>query len=319
MSFIEDLGALALWSRLRRLTESLTPGVVQIYTEQEVNFEPRWFTVTYYLWKKGPARLTDIVKALKLTHPSVIQTVNQMEREKIVQRSSSESDQRVTLVKLTPKGKRLCRKLEPVWDDIDQAARSLMAEACPDFLGNIEKLEASLNETDLYKRIKRAFVIRNADHFSLSEYNNSDHHEFRTMSLSWLADTVGITEHDQRVLTDPVEHILAREGKIFMARVANVPVGTFSLIPLDMQHVELSKFTIKEEYRGLGLGSRLADQAVLKAKEGGFYTILLLTHKALAEASSLYQKKGFSVVPAHPLLPDLTGRCSKTMQLVLKP
>jgi DNA-binding MarR family transcriptional regulator len=203
MSFIEQLGGLALWSRLRRLTDSLLPGVIQIYKEQEARFEPRWFTVTYYLWKNGPAKLTDIVKALELSHPSVIQTVNQMEKEKIVERSSSEADQRVTVVKLTMKGKKLCLNLEPLWENIDQAVRSLLREACPDFLENLDSLEAALEDIDLYKRIRRAFVKRNAHRFSLAEYTVGDHPEFRMMNMRWLEETVGATEHDLKVLADP--------------------------------------------------------------------------------------------------------------------
>ncbi|HPC11967.1 MAG TPA: GNAT family N-acetyltransferase, partial [candidate division Zixibacteria bacterium] len=49
MDVIEQLGSLALATRLRRLADRLQRDVSQVYRELNVEFEARWFAVVYYL------------------------------------------------------------------------------------------------------------------------------------------------------------------------------------------------------------------------------------------------------------------------------
>ena len=94
-------------------------------------------------------------------------------------------------------------------------------------------------------------------------------------------------------------------------------LGTYALQRVSTKACELSKFTIKREYRGWNIGERMLEHAIQKAKDLKYESILLLTHPKLKEATQLYRKRGFDVIPEHPDLTDKTGRCSLYMQLVI--
>ena len=45
MGFINELGTLALGSRIKNLGELLMRDMAKVYKEQNIDFEPRWFTL----------------------------------------------------------------------------------------------------------------------------------------------------------------------------------------------------------------------------------------------------------------------------------
>lgn len=63
----------------------------------------------------------------------------------------------------------------------------------------------------------------------------------------------------------------------------------------------------------------MLEHAIEKATDLKCESILLLTHPKLKEATRLYRKRGFEVIPEHLDLTDKTGRCSLCMQLVINP
>jgi len=79
------------------------------------------------------------------------------------------------------------------------------------------------------------------------------------------------------------------------------------------------KFTIKEKYRGFGLGKIMIEHAIQKATELKYKKIFLFTARQLTDATELYQKSGFQLIPEHKDMIDETNRCSLLMQLNIKP
>ena len=59
--------------------------VGKVYKEQELDFEPRWFTMLYLLSKEKSLSIIDIAENLKLSHPAVVQFADQMQKQKLVQ------------------------------------------------------------------------------------------------------------------------------------------------------------------------------------------------------------------------------------------
>ena len=75
-------------------------------------------------------------------------------------------------------------------------------------------------------------------------------------------------------------------------------VGTYGLYPLGEATVELRKMYFVPHIRGFGLGRRVLDRAVLKARELGFKVIVLETISVLETAIHLYTRFGFVPVPS---------------------
>ena len=90
-------------------------------------------------------------------------------------------------------------------------------------------------------------------------------------------------------------------------------VGCVGLFPLDADTCELRKMYLVPSARGCGLGRRLLDAALTKARELGFHRVSLETASVLKEAISLYARYGFK-----PYTPDhMSKRCNQAYFLDL--
>jgi DNA-binding MarR family transcriptional regulator/ribosomal protein S18 acetylase RimI-like enzyme len=315
MKYLQELGILALASRLKMLSEKMMADGISIYKESNLNFEPRWFPVTYYLKTHGPTPLTTIAKALNQSHPAVVQVVRIMEKKDLVIRTKDKNDSRINFVELSPKGKEILTRLEPVWEDIHNAARTMVNEHAPHFIADLERIENALMETSNYTRIKRERLKRKPPLLKVVHYDKRYLKQFREINLQWLKEYVGVSHHDKTILKNPVKEILKKGGRIFFILSGKEVVGTFTLAPTDNINCELSKFVIKKNYRKLGFGEKMMDIAIAKAREAGYRSILLLTHPNLKEAIRLYTKTGFQKISGRSGLKDYTGRCSTCMKL----
>ncbi len=69
MNYIQKLGPVAIASRFKNLTDILFRDVVKIYSEHEMEFEPRWFTMVKLLNKYKQLPITQTTTHLNQTHP----------------------------------------------------------------------------------------------------------------------------------------------------------------------------------------------------------------------------------------------------------
>lgn len=151
--YIEQLGALALASRQRRLIDRLTVDGIRVYRSLDFDFEVRWFTIFHLLSAHTSMTVTEIAQALRLAHPSVIETADEMLRRGMLVSRRDDTDKRRRYLTLSRKGKALARKLEPVWEAFRSAADEIFSEAGCDFLQAIKKIETALDRKGLYERI----------------------------------------------------------------------------------------------------------------------------------------------------------------------
>ncbi|HVO74548.1 MAG TPA: GNAT family N-acetyltransferase [Ignavibacteriaceae bacterium] len=90
-------------------------------------------------------------------------------------------------------------------------------------------------------------------------------------------------------------------------------IGSYGLFKIDNDSCELRKMYLYPEFQGLGLGKKMLNKAVLKAKELGFKEIILETNKLLNQAIGLYKKYGFVEFNSD----HLSERCNLAMKLIL--
>lgn len=153
-NIIEELGSLALATRLKSLSERLARDVGQVYKELAFDFEPRWFAMIYALKDKETLAVTELSSMLQQTHPAVNQVANVLVEKGLIVESKDEADQRKRLLKLSRSGSALVIKMEAVWDTIKVANDDLLKETDPDFLNRVKKLEDALEENSMYDRVR---------------------------------------------------------------------------------------------------------------------------------------------------------------------
>lgn len=157
---IQQLGALAFASRLKRLSERLQRDVSQIYREQKLEFHARWFPVAYLLAQSSPMSVTTIADALGLTHPAVNQIAAQMARCGLLTSRKDKDDERRRLLSLTSKGRRVVGDLQPLWDAVEKCTRRLIREAGYNLLSSIAAIEKALDSQEMYDRISNFLTRR---------------------------------------------------------------------------------------------------------------------------------------------------------------
>jgi ribosomal protein S18 acetylase RimI-like enzyme len=122
--------------------------------------------------------------------------------------------------------------------------------------------------------------------------------DFRRLNIEWLEKFFYVEEIDDRVLSDPDTHILKNGGFIFFALVGSEVVGTAALIRAKDDRYELSKMSVTEAFKGMGIGRKLASAAIRRFEETGARELFLESNSRLTPAISLYESMGFVHQPA---------------------
>lgn len=139
--FVAAMGGAALGARLRRLSAAIDADAARLYAGQGVRFEQRWFGVLNQLAIGGPAGVRDLARALGISHASISETRQSLEREGYIVATPDQEDARRRVLTLSPAGEALIVRLRPLWDAFDAAARELDTEA-----GGVTRALAALEE-----------------------------------------------------------------------------------------------------------------------------------------------------------------------------
>jgi GNAT superfamily N-acetyltransferase len=90
-------------------------------------------------------------------------------------------------------------------------------------------------------------------------------------------------------------------------------IATVGLFPRAPGVVELRKMYVAKDARGQGLGKRLLEHAIARARERNFRRIELETAGALVEAIGLYTGRGFTPMETS----HLAARCDRAFGMAL--
>ncbi len=304
MDFLKEIGYLAFGSRARRLADRLLQGGSRAYKSASIDFEPRWFALFYLLYTvDAPMSIIAVAEALKMSHPAVIQTARDLVRKKLVKSYQNSADRRKRHLVITDEGRARAKFLLPVWDDFVAATLELMKSAGTDLLEAIDKIEMKLDEEDLEERIVRRIKARQYQAVEVVEFKPEYRDYFKTLNAEWLREFFHIEETDRKYLQNPEDHILARGGAVFFARLEGTVIGTAALLRIDEQTYELTKMAVAREARGRQAGRKLADTAIAWARIRGAKSIVLWTDNRLRAAVGLYGRLGFKHWPG-PAIPE---------------
>jgi putative acetyltransferase len=140
---------------------------------------------------------------------------------------------------------------------------------------------------------------------------------FRTLNEEWITRYFALEKKDIETLGDPESAILRKGGHIFMVYLNAKPVGCVALIPIGGRVFELSKMAVSPECRGRGIGRRLIEYAIARARMLGASSLFLGCSTKLPSAIHLYESVGFRHVDPESLPPIPYTRANIFMRLPL--
>lgn len=159
MDYTRNAGGAAIGARLRRLSEMIDGDTTRIYETLGIRFEQRWFGVLNQLALYGPATVSELASALRISHASVSQTRQSLEQAGVVLATPDPSDARRRTLKLTPVGRRLINRLRPLWQALETAALQLNAEV-GDAIGTMDRMDDALEMVSMFDRILKCLPAR---------------------------------------------------------------------------------------------------------------------------------------------------------------
>lgn len=152
-NIINELGPLAIGSRMRRLYDQLARDAARIYEDHALEFDIQYFSLFYIISKRKQIGIMDIAAELSLTHPAVIHLAKALEKMGYITSVKSPDDNRKRMLQLSRKGKQQLPAFEKVWKKIAQLNKMLfMMEH--QLLQTLEAVEQTLETKSYYKRFQ---------------------------------------------------------------------------------------------------------------------------------------------------------------------
>ncbi|TKC65087.1 MarR family transcriptional regulator [Pedobacter hiemivivus] len=152
-NIINELGALAIGSRMRRLYDALSKDAARVYEDHELQFEIKYFTLFYLISKRKQIGIMDIAEELSLTHPAIIHLAKELEKKGYIESASAPGDSRKRMLQLSAKGKKSLPAFKKVWEKINTLNEQLFVQQ-HQLLQTLEAIEKTLEERSYYKRFQ---------------------------------------------------------------------------------------------------------------------------------------------------------------------
>jgi DNA-binding MarR family transcriptional regulator/N-acetylglutamate synthase-like GNAT family acetyltransferase len=298
-NIFDRTGKMALGSRLRLLTAKVTEDASKIYELYNVDFSPKWFPVFFELFDKGAKTITEIATEIGHSQPSVTKIIKEMTIAGLVIDNLKSNDKRRNVTDLTEKGKIIAdRMIKVQCVDIDKAIDGIITEATHNLWEAIEEWEFLLEQKSIFRRVQEQKKLRESKEVQIVEYEPQYKSAFKTLNEEWISTYFEMEEADRKVLGNPEEYILNKDGKIFVALYNNEPVGVCALIKMDDEEYdfEMAKMAVSPKAQGKNIGWLLGQAVINKAKELEVSKIYLESNTVLKPAINLYYKMGFQKI-----------------------
>ena len=287
MNSIDQSGILAISTRLQRISDRFRKDGLQIYKENGIDFEPKWFPVIYTLKDKPCLSIGEIAAEIGYAHPSTISLLKELEKEKLILSTKDKNDDRKRLIQLTPKAEELINQMKPVWE-IMVVAMTELTDTKNNIMLAINEVEASFKKKSFLERAltimennKSGLIKENPDKVEVEKITNPE--DLKTaFAIRRQVFVVG-----QNVSAE-AEEDGNDEATHFLAKVNDLPAGT-ARWRKTKDGFKLERFAVLNAYRGSGVGGALV-RALVSDLPKGSRTYL----HAQIRAAKFYEKNGFS-------------------------
>ncbi len=315
MDFYDEVGTVALGSRLRRLSETVTADAARNFELYRVGLDPRWFPVFHLLAERGPTPVTRIARAIGHSHASVSQIIAAMKARRLVLTGKDKTDGRVTVVRLSAAGQRLVAPLAVQCGDVREAVDELLAESTCNLWQAIAETERLLAQRALFDRVRDVRKRRQRLAVHIADFRPGDQGDYERLNREWIEQHWPLEEADRSMLEDPEGRVLAPGGAILMAHRDGIAIGTCTLLKRPHGTFELAKMAVTASEKGKGIGELLAHAVIDRARTLGARRVYLESNSRLQPALHLYRKLGFRDCQGGP---SPYERCDVQMELLLE-
>ena len=150
--FLDQLGELALGSRLKRMSDRMLADALAVYQHFGMDIQPKWFGLLALLYDKQHVSVMQASQYLGLSQPAISQFCKQLQERQLVEVVADPDDSRKKIMRLTDKGFNNVSQMQPVWKAVKQAAQEMCLEAQNDFFKALQVFESVHQRSSLLER-----------------------------------------------------------------------------------------------------------------------------------------------------------------------
>lgn len=141
---------------------------------------------------------------------------------------------------------------------------------------------------------------------------------FAALNIEWLERYFAIEDKDRAQIENAQAAIIDEGGTILIAEdEAGEAIGCVALIPYRDGELELAKMAVSHAAQGCGVGRKLMDAAITRAREMGARSIYLESNTKLTPAVTLYERSGFRHLAPEERVASPYVRCDVYMRRTL--
>ena len=250
--------------------------------------------IIFELAQHEQSTASELINELDLDPGYLSRILRTFEKDGLIRKTRSKSDNRHRLLKLTAKGKKSFSVLNN---------RSKQ---------EIEELLKGLSEEDRHRLLNALQTIKNilgAKPESNRLYLLRSH---RPGDIGWITHRHGAVYAEEYSFDETFEALVAeilarfikdhdpKRERIWIAEQDGEQVGSVMIVDAGDQIAQLHLLFVDPKARGKGIGKRLIDECIHFAKRNNYQKIKLWTQSILLEARHLYSKAGFSITEEEP-------------------
>ncbi|UCD20173.1 MAG: MarR family transcriptional regulator, partial [candidate division WOR-3 bacterium] len=245
--------------------------------------------IIFELAQHGQSTAKDIINELDIDPAYLSRILSAFQKQDLIRKVRSKSDNRQWLVELTAEGKKAFAVLDNrASDEVRALLMQLPGEDRQRLVRAMQTIEKILTAKS---EATTVFLLRSQ----------------KPGDIGWMiyrhgalyAEEYGFDETFEtlvaEILTRFMDHHDPKRERIWIAEEDGQPVGSVMVADAGNSEAQLRLLLVEPRSRGKGLGKRLIDECVNFSIHAGYKRIRLWTQSILVEARHLYQKAGFAI------------------------
>jgi DNA-binding MarR family transcriptional regulator/GNAT superfamily N-acetyltransferase len=250
--------------------------------------------IIFELAQRQDLTASALTRALDIDAGYLSRLLSAFEKDGLIQKSPSKSDNRHQLLKLTAKGRKAFSVLNERSKRQNAALlQSLSPEDQQRLLQSMQTLENLLGAP---AKPALPYLLR----------------PHRVGDIGWIihrhgvlyAEEYGFDETFEALVADIlarfIQHHDPKREYLWLAEQDGERVGSIMIADAGEEVAQLRILLVEPKARGCGIGKRLIQECMDFSKRAGYKKIKLWTQSILAEARHLYEKAGFALVEEKP-------------------
>ncbi len=260
--------------------------------------------VLYELAHREQPTAADLIRELGLDAGYLSRILRGFAKRGLITKTPSTADRRQTLLSLTARGRRAFAPLNA--RSHDEVAAVLTGLSAARQARLIEAMGTIQTVLGAHPELKVPYVLRPHQPGDMGWIIHR-HGVLYAREYGWDETFEALVAE---IAAKFIRHFDLKRERCWIAEREGGIVGSVFLVRKSETVAQLRLMYVEPDARGLGIGSRLAEECIRFGRQVGYRKIVLWTNSVLGAARHIYQKAGFRLVhsePHHSFGHDLIG------------